>query len=186
MLVFAFAAAGLAAQDASPSPFYGAIDDHSAARLKFQSAVISAAPKAALAYADKRVEGPAGATHVWVRQEGDAFKVRFTALAPGESPSPGDVSFRRTLDKGLVTSISIDLDPSMGSYALLTSRSGDSSFLQLYGDSGPLSDRVSLRSPLFYLFTAPLSKIASLAGESFPWDLAFAPPAQATAIGGSE
>jgi|GEM_PF-2460685 len=170
-----------AAAALEPGPFPAGFDDHAASRLRYQPAVIAAAPAKALKFEDAVHEGASGKTWIYVRDLGKEFHVRFAAGPEGSSPSPGDALFRRRADRGTIIEMRFELDPSIGSYLTLRAKNSDRTLLSVYADGKAIASDVELRSPIFYLFTVPLSKVATLAGDRVPWGLAFAEPRAAAA-----
>ncbi len=152
---------------AIPAGFY----DHAPARLRYQAAVISAQPKTALAFQDARADISGKVTYVSVRKGQTDFEVRF-ASDPDIS-SAGDMVFRRSLERGTIMDIRLELDPGIGSYLLLKPQVNDRTLLSLYVDGRAAVSGIILKSSIFYLYTADVSKIARLAGDAVPWDLAF-------------
>jgi hypothetical protein len=153
--------------------FPAGFQDHAAARLKLQPAVISAPPARALAFADQKSRDGGMDTWVWVRKSDKDFTVSFTAGTPESESRPGDVSIKRSLDRGTVIQIRVELDPDIGSYLVLKAMNSDRTYLSVYSGGKAVFSNVILRSPIFYLFTVPMTRIAELAGGGVEWSLAF-------------
>jgi hypothetical protein len=155
-------------------PFPPGFNDHAASRLRYQPSVIAAAPAKALKFEDAFHSAGGKGTWISVRDSGKDFLVLFSALPNGSAPSAGDVLFRRNAEAGTIIDIRVELDPSIGSYLVLRAKNSDRTYLSVFSGGKAISSDVELKSPIFYLFTVPMTKIVDLAEGRVPWNFAFA------------